>query len=469
MSSPPPSATRPLYRALLRELARIARARASFPLRAPLDSDVAWGQHRFAPAGAAYEQEALAALLPSELPVPPDALFPPATPPEGSGASPDFVPQRRYGARELKRLAAANFRAPLEQQQEEAGAAAAAAAGGAAATASAAALVPRMALALAALRALPEQLVLERGSSSAWHEGVLVEATARFMHASPPSPSSSSSPSSAFAAAMRGSGGGGGAVIGGGAMPLGLPPHVQAAAARLLGVQPLASGGGGGGSSGNEAGDDDDDEDEDDYWEEEEDSDDGSASQQQRRRRQQQREQVRRRRAAMAARHQHHPLQQHVFTYRVRVTNARGAEGAAEGNSNNNKAPRVQVLGREWSIWGSDGELKGLVPLSTANAVVGQQPVLPYGACFEYASGTPLQVQASAMAASSGSSAFCAGSMKGRLALAVQQGSGGQRITATPLVVPIDEFALVLPDAAFQERQQEEEQEEQRWRWLCAA
>jgi uncharacterized protein affecting Mg2+/Co2+ transport len=479
----PPSATaaaaasaaaRPLYRALLRELARIARARASFPLRAPLDSDTAWGQYRHSPAGAAYEREALAALLPPSgggdqppLPVMPDAIFPPAAAPEGSGASAEFEPQRRYGAAELKRLAAANFRAPLASSS--AAAAATSADAGPAANA-AAALVPRMAQALAALRALPEQLVLERGSSASWHEGVLVEATARFMHASPSTSSSSSSSSSGLRPAM----------IGGGAMPLGLPPHVQAAAARLLGV-----GGGGGGSSGNEAGDDEPDDDGADLIEEDEEADDDDNSnslsddaQRCRRRRRRQHELLleRRRRAAAAA-----PFassqQQHVFTYRVRVTNAR--RPAAGG-----KGPRVQVLGREWSIWTGEGELAALVPLSTANAVVGQQPVLPFGGCFEYASGTPLRAS-SASSSSAGGGRAC-GSMKGRLALAVQEGSGSgggkggggegvgagsaaSRITATPLVVPIGEFALVMPDAAFEAPTNGEEADgDERWQWLCA-
>jgi uncharacterized protein affecting Mg2+/Co2+ transport len=396
-----------------------------------LDSDTAWGQHRFAPSGAAYEQEALAALIPggAELPVPPDALFPPATPPEGSGASPDFVPQRRYRAADLRRLVAANFRAPLLQ------------AGASTATAS---VVPRMAQALAALRALPEQVVLERGSSASWHEGVLVEATARFMHATPPSSS------------------GGGrlsAAIGGGAVPLALPPHVQAAAARLLGVAPPpAVGFGGGGSSGNEAEADDDGDEEEEEEQELADEDDERRA----------RLRLARRRAADAAR-------QHVFTYRVRVTNARPGQPPCS------PPPRVQILGREWSIWGDDGDLKGLVPLSTANAVVGQQPVLPFASCFEYSSGTPLEAPRRAGAAFSGS-------MRGRLALAVREegagggGAGGGRITATPLVVPIAEFRLVAPSADPRDEvwagEEEEDQVEgrrrrgrraqgqERWRWL---
>ena len=471
---PPPPASLSLYRAILRELRTVHASGLTFPLRAPLDTDVAWGQHRFSPSGAEYEREALAALIPGGgLPVPPDALFPPAAPLPGSGADPSFEPQRRYGAAELRRLAAANFRAPLASKTEDGGGGG----GGGGGAGQGAALVARLAQALAALRALPEQLVLQRGSSAAWSEGVLVEATARFMHASP---------------AAGGASGRRGApplVIGGGAMPLGLPPHVQAAAARLLGVV--------GGSSGNEAGDDEDeddaieDDDDDDSSDDDDDDDDaredgkGAAAASRRLRRHERREKRllarrERRRARDAAR-------QYVFTYRVRVTNARGGgggggeggEGGAGGAGGGRRQP-LQILGREWSIWGADGELKGLVPLSTANAVVGQQPVLPFAACFEYSSGTPLS--------------GAGGSMKGRLALALRsgpspsgagrRGGGGgggaeaaSRITQTPLVVPIDEFRLVTPET----RGAEEDAEGGRrrgagggggggapaWGWLC--
>jgi uncharacterized protein affecting Mg2+/Co2+ transport len=492
------SPARSLYRAILRALQPLARSGADLPLRAPLDADTAWGQHRLAPSGAAAEREALAALLPggaAALRVPPDALFPPATVPPDSGASPDFVPQRRYRAADLRRLAAANFRAPLLQQQQQPPQeqqpnddddddADAESPGAAAAAAAQPPLLPRLAQALAALRALPEQLVLERGSSACWHEGVLVEATARFMHATPAAPA----PAQAFAS--RGSGGSGrGPAIGGGHVPLALPPHVQQAAARLLGVAlPGSSGGGSGGSSGNEA-DDGEDEEETDEEDEDEAQQQGSEGSAERRGRLERRRAARRRlalgRAAAAA--DADAARQHVFTYRVRVTNARAAAAAAAPAAPH---PRIQILGREWSIWDGDGDLKGLVPLSTANAVVGQQPVLPFGACFEYCSGTPLEAPKRPGAA---------GSMRGRLALAVREdtaaaaaaaaaggGGGGGRgaggmITATPLVVPIAEFRLVAPSSDPREEEEEEEEgpveEEEgggtrrrgRWAWLASA
>ncbi|KAF8055096.1 2-carboxy-D-arabinitol-1-phosphatase [Scenedesmus sp. PABB004] len=68
---------------------------------------------------------------------------------------------------------------------------------------------------------------------------------------------------------------------------------------------------------------------------------------------------------------------EHWFSYRIRVANARHHA--------------VKVLGRGWVVSNAAGELEGFVPLAPDNAVVGQQPVVPPGGCFEYHSCTPLR------------------------------------------------------------------------------
>jgi uncharacterized protein affecting Mg2+/Co2+ transport len=65
------------------------------------------------------------------------------------------------------------------------------------------------------------------------------------------------------------------------------------------------------------------------------------------------------------------------FLYRIRVTN--------------NRDHCIKVLGRGWVISSALGELEGYVQLTADNGIVGQQPVIPPGACFEYYSCSSLK------------------------------------------------------------------------------
>lgn len=65
----------------------------------------------------------------------------------------------------------------------------------------------------------------------------------------------------------------------------------------------------------------------------------------------------------------------HLFTYRVRVTN--------------NRQQTIKVLGRSWTVQDKSGTIITNIPLAE-NAIVGQRPVIPPGASFEYFSGTDL-------------------------------------------------------------------------------
>lgn len=69
------------------------------------------------------------------------------------------------------------------------------------------------------------------------------------------------------------------------------------------------------------------------------------------------------------------PDRVYVYSYRVRITNRR--------------QEIIKVLGREWHIREGNGQLREIVKLDPTNAVVGQQPGIPPGDCFEYTSGTP--------------------------------------------------------------------------------
>jgi uncharacterized protein affecting Mg2+/Co2+ transport len=65
------------------------------------------------------------------------------------------------------------------------------------------------------------------------------------------------------------------------------------------------------------------------------------------------------------------------FSYRIRITNHR--------------QHCIKVLGRGWVIESHLGELEGFVQLAADNGVVGQQPVILPGACFEYYSCSSLK------------------------------------------------------------------------------
>jgi uncharacterized protein affecting Mg2+/Co2+ transport len=65
------------------------------------------------------------------------------------------------------------------------------------------------------------------------------------------------------------------------------------------------------------------------------------------------------------------------FSYRIRVSNHRDH--------------CIKVLGRGWVISSALGELEGYVKLAADNGIVGQQPVIPPGACFEYYSCSSLK------------------------------------------------------------------------------
>ncbi len=71
---------------------------------------------------------------------------------------------------------------------------------------------------------------------------------------------------------------------------------------------------------------------------------------------------------------QSHPEErQYVWAYRIRIEN-----GGAE---------TVQLLRRTWLITDAHGRTQRI----DADGVVGEQPVLDPGKCFEYTSGTPLE------------------------------------------------------------------------------
>jgi ApaG protein len=69
----------------------------------------------------------------------------------------------------------------------------------------------------------------------------------------------------------------------------------------------------------------------------------------------------------------------YLFTYRVRITNV-GTETA-------------QLVSREWIITDAEGEVERV----KGPGVVGEQPVLPPGAGFEYSSFCPLKTSVGSM------------------------------------------------------------------------
>ncbi|KAI8465088.1 MAG: ApaG domain-containing protein [Monoraphidium minutum] len=109
----------------------------------------------------------------------------------------------------------------------------------------------------------------------------------------------------------------------------------------------------------------------------------------------------------------------HAFTYRVRVTNGRTSS--------------IQVLGRSWDIVDGAGTLVGHITLSPENGVVGQQPVIPPGATFEYVSGSVLGT--------------AGGLMQGRLAVAELRGLRQWQAGDEWFKVPIKPFALMRPQS----------------------
>ncbi|KAG2487182.1 hypothetical protein HYH03_014160 [Edaphochlamys debaryana] len=105
---------------------------------------------------------------------------------------------------------------------------------------------------------------------------------------------------------------------------------------------------------------------------------------------------------------------QNLFSYRIRVIN--------------NRAEPIQVMGREWTIKNDKGGVVVHVPHAPGNAVVGQQPIIPPGDCFEYVSGTDLDTPA--------------GLQTGRLEVAVLE-NGRPARTLMAAVAP---FAHIRPD-----------------------
>lgn len=93
------------------------------------------------------------------------------------------------------------------------------------------------------------------------------------------------------------------------------------------------------------------------------------------------------------------------FVYKIRITNLR--------------RETVQLLNRSWIITDAEGRIERV----RGPGVVGEQPVLPPGAAFEYSSGCPLETPF--------------GSMHGTYELANEN---GQRFE-----VEIPPFALRLP------------------------
>jgi ApaG protein len=97
----------------------------------------------------------------------------------------------------------------------------------------------------------------------------------------------------------------------------------------------------------------------------------------------------------------------YLFQYHVRISNA-GAETA-------------QLISREWIITNADGEVERV----KGPGVVGEQPVLPPGASFEYTSYCPLKT--------------AVGSMQGSYQMVT---AGGERFDA--VIAP---FTLAVPNA----------------------
>jgi ApaG protein len=97
----------------------------------------------------------------------------------------------------------------------------------------------------------------------------------------------------------------------------------------------------------------------------------------------------------------------YLFQYHVRISNV-GAEGA-------------QLISREWIITNADGEVERV----KGPGVVGEQPVLPPGATFEYTSYCPLKT--------------AVGSMQGSYQMVT---AGGERFDA--IIAP---FTLAVPNA----------------------
>lgn len=106
--------------------------------------------------------------------------------------------------------------------------------------------------------------------------------------------------------------------------------------------------------------------------------------------------------------------QLYVFTYRVRVTNLRSEQ--------------IQVIGRSWIVRNAKGDIETHVPL-TANAIVGQQPVLSPGETFQYYSGSQLTTPT--------------GDQSGCLAISVI--SFPAKGTNKQIVARINPFLLVIP------------------------
>lgn len=97
----------------------------------------------------------------------------------------------------------------------------------------------------------------------------------------------------------------------------------------------------------------------------------------------------------------------YLFQYHVRISNV-GAETA-------------QLISREWIITNADGEVERV----KGPGVVGEQPVLPPGASFEYTSYCPLKTQV--------------GSMQGSYQMVT---ASGERFDA--IIAP---FTLAVPNA----------------------
>lgn len=115
------------------------------------------------------------------------------------------------------------------------------------------------------------------------------------------------------------------------------------------------------------------------------------------------------------------PLDQHIFTYRIRITN--------------NRRHPIKVLGRGWVVSNHLGELEGQVQTSPDNAIVGQKPVIQPGGCFEYCSMTPLRV------------ANGPGQMAGKLVVDLYDESGRSDV-AQRVNMPVGSFKLQTPQVA---------------------
>src|SRR5687767_1859696 len=98
---------------------------------------------------------------------------------------------------------------------------------------------------------------------------------------------------------------------------------------------------------------------------------------------------------------------QYLFSYHIRISNV-GTE-------------TVQLVSREWIITSADGEVERV----KGPGVVGEQPVLPPGASFEYTSYCPLKTSV--------------GSMQGSYQMVT---ASGERFDA--IIAP---FTLAVPNA----------------------